>query len=85
MFGTGAENIILLMNHWTGSEFISLMMIVVIIMVLGLAFPLPLEWTIIFIMPMLIAYMAVNAAFYPAGAVFLLYISFVVARYFMVR
>jgi len=82
MFGIGAENIILAMNAWTGSEFISLLMIVIIIMVFGLAFPLPLEWTVIFIMPLLIAYMAANAAFYPAGAVLLLYLSFVVAKYF---
>jgi hypothetical protein len=85
MFGAGAENIIMLMNAWTGSEFISLLMIVIFIMVLGLAFGLPLEWTIIFIMPMLIAYMAVNAAFYPAGAVLLLYLSFVLAKYFMIK
>ena len=85
MFGTGAETIIMSMNQWTGSEFVTLLMIVICIIILGLAFPLPLEWTIIFIMPMLIAYMAVNAAFYPAGAVFLLYMSFVVARYFMVK
>jgi len=85
MFGLGAESIILQMNSWTGSEFISLLMIVICIIVLGLAFPLPLEWTAIFIMPLLLLMMASSASFYPAGAVFLLYLALIMGKNFIFR
>lgn len=67
------------MVGWTGSMFLSLLLIVIMLVVIGLAFPLPLEWTAIFIMPLLLTLMAYDAAFYPAGGVFLLYMAFLVA------
>jgi len=85
MFGTGAETIIMSMNQWTGSEFVTLLMIVICIIILGLAFPLPLEWTAIFIMPLLLLLMVTNAAFYPTGAVFLLYLAFILGKNFIFK
>jgi hypothetical protein len=75
--GGEAETIINLMSSWTGSLFLSLLLIVIIIIVIGLAFPLPLEWTSIFILPLLLALMAYDSAFYSAGAVFLLYLAWI--------
>jgi len=60
-------------------------MIVAIIFVIGLSFPLPLEWTAIFIMPLLLTLMAFDAAFYPAGGVFLIYLGFVIATNLLKR
>jgi len=73
------------MTTFTGSIFLSLLMIVLIIVAIGLAFPLPMEWTAIFIMPLLLTLMAYDASFYPAGGVFLLYMAFIIAYNFLRR
>jgi uncharacterized membrane protein YdbT with pleckstrin-like domain len=79
------ETAMMAMTEWTGSLFLSLLIIVIIILVIGLAFPLPLEWTVIFIMPLLLTLMAYDGAFYSAGAVFLLYLAFILASMFLKR
>jgi hypothetical protein len=79
------ETMLLLMSDWTGSIFLSLMLIVFIILIIGLAFPLPLEWTAIFILPLLLTLMAFDASFYPAGAALLVYVSFIIATNLLKR
>jgi hypothetical protein len=81
-FTTGGtiETAVLGMSNWTGSVFLSILMIVIVMMVLGLAFPLPLEWTAIFIMPLLLGLMAYDSMFYQSGGVFLLYLSFILGQ-----
>lgn len=79
------ETMLVLMSEWTGSLFLSLLLIVLVILVIGLAFPLPLEWTAVFILPLLLTLMAFDASFYPAGGVMLLYLAFVIASNLLKR
>jgi hypothetical protein len=70
------------MSQTTGSFFLTLLMIVVLAMVVFALLGLSIEWSSIFILPLLLVLMAYDAAFYPAGGVFLLYMAFLLAKNF---
>jgi len=83
--GGSVEIAITSMTQWTGSLFLTLLMIMIIILVISLALSIPLEWTAIFIMPLLLLLMSYDAAFYQVGAAFLLYLAFIMAIHFLRR
>lgn len=70
------------MSQTTGSFFLTLFLLVIVIMVCFAILGLALEWSTIFILPLLLTLMAYDAAFYTAGGVFLLYTAFLLAKNF---
>ena len=66
----------------TGSFFLTLLMIVILIMAAFAVLGLDIEWSTILILPLLLTLMAYDAAFYSVGGVFLLYAGFILAKNF---
>ena len=67
----------------TGSEFITLLMVVAALMLFALAFRIPIELTMIFIFPLLIGLGAEGGAeFAPILGVGIIYMSILLAKYF---
>jgi hypothetical protein len=71
--------------NFTGSIFMSLLMIVIFILALAALFGIRLEYTAIAILPLMLALMSREALFFPAGIVLLIYLSFIVAKNFIFR
>lgn len=67
-------------NNATGSLFITLLLIVFFVMVVCLLLRLPLEFSAIFVMPLLLVCMAYMADFYAIGGVFLIYLGVLLAK-----
>lgn len=67
-------------NQVTGSWFLTLLIVVILIMVVFAVLGLGVEWSVIFIMPLMLSLMAYDATFYPAGGAMLLYLAFLLAK-----
>ena len=74
-----------LTNDVTGSLFMSLLMIVFLILAFSLAFRIPMEYTAIFILPILIVSMAYFQQFLAIGGVILIYLGVVMAKNFFFK
>lgn len=72
------------MSQTTGSFFLTLIMLVILIMVVFAILGLAIEWSTVFILPLLLTLMAYDASFYPAGGAFLLYAAFLLAKNFFI-
>lgn len=70
------------MNETTGSLFLTFLLIILLIMVVFAVFGLAIEWSIAIVMPLMLALMAFDAAFYPAGAAMLLFLAIILAKNF---
>ena len=69
----------------TGSVFLTLLFIILLILIVFVILRLPIEFSAIFILPLLLVLMAYDAAFYPIGAVFLIYLAVILAKNFFFR
>ena len=69
----------------TGSVFITLLMVVVLLVTMCILFGIVLEWTALFILPLLLSYMAYYNEFIGIGAVILIYLSIVFTKNFIFR
>lgn len=68
-------------NDMTGSAFLSAMLILVVLMFVGFAFRLPLEYQSAYILPLMLVYMAYSDEFLVVGGVILLFMSVVFSKY----
>ena len=80
--GLGGQVLIGLTQNITGSIFLSLLMIVFIILVLFLLVRIPLEFSAIFILPMLIVFIRIDGQFLGVLGVFLLYLGVLLGKNF---
>lgn len=69
----------------TGSLFLSLLGIVAFIIFVALLFRIPLAFTAILIMPMLLSCMAYFSEFLAVGGVMLIYLALILARHFWIQ
>lgn len=67
-------------NQTTGSLFLTLLIVVILVMVAFAVLGLGVEWSVILIMPLMLSLMAYDATFYPAGGAMLLYLAFLLAK-----
>jgi len=72
-----------LTNDVTGSLFLTLLMIVFFIVIIGLAFRLPLEITFIIALPLYYVSVVYSQEMYPVLAVALIHIAILFTRYIM--
>jgi len=70
------------MGQTTGSLFITLLGIVVYVCALAAAFRIQLEYTAMFILPLLISCMAFYKEFLAVGGVVLIYLAVIMAKHF---
>ena len=72
-------------NNITGNIFITLLGLMMIIIVLFLSFRIPVELTAIFILPMMLTFMAFYGDFIAIGGALLIYIGFIFAMNFPMK
>jgi len=72
-------------NYTTGSMFLTLLIIMVMILAVALMFGIQLEFTAIIVLPLLLAYMAFYGEFISIGAVILIYLAFIFTQKFILR
>jgi len=89
MFINATETIgVILSNgtlNTTGSVFITLMIILLIIMAIALMFQIQLEYTAILIVPLVISYMAYYSEWLITGMILLIYLSILVTKNFIFK
>lgn len=72
-----------LVNNVTGSLFLALMMIVMLLFALCIAASIPIEWTIIFMLPLLIYLMAFSSEWLQVTGFALIYLGILFAKTYM--
>lgn len=80
--GLAGEVLFGLSQNVTGSIFLSMLMIVFIIMLLFMLLRVPLEFTAILILPMLIVFMSIDNALLSVLGVFLIYLGVILGKNF---
>lgn len=69
----------------TGSIFLSLMILLVMILAFALMFGIKLEYTSIIVLPLLLGYMAYYSDFVAVGICILIYLAFVMTKNFLFK
>lgn len=72
-------------NDITGSLFLTLLGVVMILMLLCLLLRLPMEFSAILVLPLLIGLMAYMQEFVAIGGVFLIYLGIILGKNFFFR
>lgn len=72
-------------NNITGSIFLTGVMFLILMFVIASILRLPLELTGIFLLPIILIFMAFNTGWVAIGGIFLIYLAVVVARNFFIR
>lgn len=74
-------NLIVYMNsNVTGSLFLTLLFVVILLLAICALFRIPMEFTAIFVLPFLLAVMTDMGEFLGVGGVFLIYLGILVAK-----
>ena len=74
-----------LTNNVTGSVFLTGLLILIVLMVIAFMFRLPLELTVIFLIPIILVFMAFNTGWVAVGGLIFIYIAVILARNFFIR
>lgn len=69
----------------TGSLFITLLLLVLVLIAFAMLFQIPLEWTTIFILPLLLGYMAYYKEYVIIGSVAFIYLALVFTQKFIFK
>jgi predicted RND superfamily exporter protein len=72
-------------NNITGSEFLTLLGLILIILLLFLTFRVPIEISAIIILPMLLIFMAFNNSIWAAGGLLLIYLGVLFFKNFFIN
>ena len=72
-------------QYTTGSMFLTLLILVLILMAFAIMFGIQLEFTSILILPLLITYMAFYQEFIAIGSIILIYLALIVTKRFIFR
>ena len=72
-------------TYTTGSMFLSMLILVIILLAIAVLFQIPIEFTAILILPLLLSYMAFYKEFVVVGSVVMIYLAMVFARKFLIR
>lgn len=75
---TGTETV-------TGSIFLTLLIIILVLMVIAMMFGIPLEFTAILVLPLLLACMSEYSDFVAVGSVFFIYLALIVTQKFIFK
>ena len=72
-------------TYTTGSMFLTLLIIVLMLVVFAIMFGIQLEYTMILILPLLLAYMSHYGEFVAVGSVIFIYLAFVFTKKFIFK
>lgn len=68
----------------TGSAFLTLLFIVALVLLLFLAFRIPIEGSTILVLPMLLTFLAFEESLFTIGGVFLIYVGVLFAKNWLI-
>lgn len=89
MFINITESVGVILNHGTinttGSIFITLMIILLVLMAFAMMFQLPLEYTAIVIFPLVLSYMAYYSEWIATGSIILIFFSMILTKNFIFK
>lgn len=71
-------------NNLTGSEFITLLLAIMLIMLFFLMFRIPLEASAVLVLPLIIICMAYTSNLFILGGVFLIYLGVLLAKNYFI-
>lgn len=84
--GTDSLSLLLMnMTAYTGSLFLTLLIITAMLILIPLAFNVPLELSAIIVFPFLMGAMLVTSQFYSVLAVAIVYLAFIMGRWLLLR
>jgi hypothetical protein len=72
-------------NNVTGSLFITMLLLIISLMALTMLFRIPLEYSMVYILPLLLVLMAYSSEFLVIGTVVLLYLAIIMAKMWILR
>lgn len=72
-------------QYTTGSMFLTLLMVLIIILAMALMFGIKLEFTVILVLPLVLGYMAYYSEFIATGMILLFYIGFLITKNFLFK
>lgn len=72
-------------QYTTGSMFLTLLILVLILMAFAIMFGIQLEFTSIIILPLLLSYMAFYQEFIAIGTIILIYLALIVTKRFIFK
>ena len=72
-------------QYTTGSIFITLLIIMIMLIVFAMLFGIQMEFTAILILPLLLSYMAYYGEFIGVGAVIIIYLALIFTKKFILR
>ena len=67
----------------SGSWFLTCLLVVIAILLIALALHIPLEFTAVLVMPLLLVFMAFSGDFASIGGIFLIYLGILLAKNFL--
>ena len=84
---TGIMGVILisLTDNVTGSLFLTLLLILVTILSFCFLFRIPIEWSAVIVMPLLITFATIQGEFVSILGIFLIYMGVIFAKYYFVN
>ena len=68
------------MNAITGSVFLTLLSVVLVLMLVAMIFRMPIEFTAVFILPSLLTFLAFESEFLAVGGVILIYLGILLGK-----
>lgn len=81
--GVIGEVMVGLTNNVTGSLFLTLVLILVIFVIIGSLFRVPIEWQAVYLYPLMIAFMAYSGEFLAIGGVMAMFLGVILAKQFL--
>jgi len=72
-------------NYATGDIFLTLLFLMFVLVAFAIMFGIQLEFTTIFILPLLLGYMAYYSTFIAIGSVILIYLAIVFSKKFFIK
>lgn len=74
-----------LTTNVTGTVFLSGLLVLIVLFIIAMIFRLPLELTGIFLLPIILVFMAFETGWVAIGGITLIYLAVVVARNFFIK
>lgn len=72
--------VVYLTNNVTGSLFLTLMFIVILVLAFAMILRVPMEFSAVFVLPLLIGIMAYYGEFVSVGGVFIIYLAIILSK-----
>lgn len=71
--------------NMTGDIIVSLLILIIILLAIAIMFNIPIEFTVVVVLPLLMAYMSYYGQFVAVGIVTIIYLAFILLKRFIFK